>query len=335
MSFFSGRPARAIETLLASPGVLALVALLAVIAPIAVSAQHTGAISGIVRDGLLRPIATAQVTLSTRAATRTVFTDENGAFRFDRVPDGRAVVFARRAGYAAIQRYEATVTGGSNHKFEILLYERSAIGEGKVDPRFNTPADFTDPRGLAFGIAVGYAASEMSIGTSSVSGKATTARLESVFEFDKHWTVGVRTGLLSGAASDQVSIAVNQNSSLAFRDYSLPKLEATIRYLPFSSRYWFRPWVGGSFGAASFSGEIAVNSIASPVHARGRGTVSALSAGAQIELKYNLAADIGIERSRASLEGWRFDGDGLALPNLRLTGKDITVAVRWWPWARW
>jgi len=126
------------------------------------TAAGRGAISGVVVDEAIRPIAGANVTLGGQLAT--VRTDANGRFAFDDVAPGFMTLQAKATGYFAIHA-PADVKAGETAKVRIqLLADRSpvpyhttlkfkgfmqlwgGIGQFVVDLAYTS---FVDPNGTA------------------------------------------------------------------------------------------------------------------------------------------------------------------------------------------
>lgn len=314
----------------------AILALLAVVVltPGSAQSQRAGRISGVVRDGQLRPLPSVEVTLVTRQRNYVVFTNERGEFAFDSLPDGRAVVVARLSGYAATRRYEVDVRGGTSHDVEVVLYLRLSMPIEEFDPYYNRPVDFAEPRGFSAGLFVNRSTSTLAIGTAEADGSANAVRAEVALEFDKHWMFAIRGGWLFGTTSSDVNFPFNATNTFTYRDYRTQRLDAAVRYLVTENVRRFRPFVTGAFGLSWFSGDVRATNVDNPVRTRGSGLTVALGGGVQIEATRKLAFDIGVEMSGASFEEWRFNDAVIGLPNLRVYGTDFIIAARWWPTAR-
>ena len=315
--------------------VFALVALLLSVAPLAASAQQSGRVSGVVRDGQLRPLNGVEISLATRERTRTAFTNERGEFAFDSLPKGRVVVVPRLSGYGATKRYEVELTPGSQHEFEVVLYLRRGVADADYfDPEFNRPIDFSEPRGFSLAVIGNQSTSTLAIGGAQAAGTASAFRGELGVEFDRYWMFGVRGGMSFGETSKDVNFPFNSTNTFTYRDYRTMRLDALVRFSPVRNDHRLRPYASGSFGLSKFSGDVRVTNLDDLAHARGSGIVLTFGGGIQVNLQRNLAIDLGAEWSGVSFEEWRINNGVIGLPNLRVYGTDLVAAVRWWPTAR-
>jgi opacity protein-like surface antigen len=315
--------------------VLALVALLFSATPLALAAQQSARVSGVVRDGQLRPLNGVEVALAMRERTRTAFTNERGEFQFDSLPSGRALVIPKLSGYGATRRYELDLKPASRHEVEVMLYlRRGVVDEDFFDPDFNRPVDFSEPRGFSVALIGNQSTSTLAIGGARAAGTASAFRGELGVEFDRHWMFGVRGGASFGETSKDVNFPFNANNTFTYRDYRTLRLDALVRFSPVRNDRRLRPYASGSFGLSKFSGDVRVTNLTSAAHARGSGMVLTIGGGVQVGLQRNLALDLGAEWSGTSFEEWRINDGVIGLPNLRVFGTDFIAAIRWWPRAR-
>jgi len=294
-------------------------------------AQQAGRISGVVRDGQLRPMQAVRITLYTRTTTHTVVTDSVGLFSFATVERGRALIVTSREGFGATQRTELLVRGGDHHEVEITLYPMTGAEARFYDPDVNRPLNFAAPRGFSVAALGGLSTSTLAIGSVEASGSARAARAELGLEIDSYWMAGIRAGVSAGRTSENVDFRYNLTNTITYRDYQTRRLDFFVRVSPLRNTRRLRPYASGSFGLSRFSGDVRVTSLSQPASTTGSGIVLTVGGGLQYNVKRHLALDVGAEWSGVSFEEWRINNAEVGLPNLRVFGTDLVLAVRWWP----
>lgn len=81
---------------------------------------ETGTITGTVIDAVNTPLPGVQVEMEGQRGTQTVFTDEQGVFRFGLLPPGRYKITTTLEGFNTVEQL-ANVTAGSRSEFELHL----------------------------------------------------------------------------------------------------------------------------------------------------------------------------------------------------------------------